>query len=323
MVGTLIGISVLIFTLSRVIPGDPIRLALGPEAKIEQVEMMRRTLGFDKPFYVQYYELVKNLCRGQVGIALNTRRDASLDVIEYAPATIELITVALVISVFLGIILGVIAALHQNTLVDHLSRVVVFGGISFPQFYSGILLQLLFAWSLSLLPFVGRIDGTPPNHITGFYLIDSLLAMDPRAFFNSLKHIILPATTLSMSMVAQVSRLIRANMVEELRKDYIVVAKILGMPKILLVYKYMLKNALSSTVTIIGLSFGFLLGNAFVVEVVFAWPGLASYGVRAMLFTDFNGMIAVTLAVGIAVVIVNFITDLIYVRLDPRIAIKR
>lgn len=320
---TFIGISILIFILARVVPGDPVKLALGPEASKEQVENLRHILGFDKPLYVQYYDLLTNILRGKIGIAINTRRDAGIDIIEHTPATLELITVSLLISVLLGIALGVSAALHKDKAVDHACRVTAFAGISFPHFFSGIMLQIIFAWSLGVLPFCGRIEGTPPSHITGLYLIDGLLTGNFHAFISSLKHIILPATALALSTVAQISRLIRANMIDEMKRDYIKVITVLGLPKTLIVYKYMLKNALTSTVTVVGLSFGFLLGNCFVVEVVFAWPGLASYGVRAMLSTDFNGMIGVTLIVGVAVLIVNFLTDLIYAYLDPRITLER
>ena len=323
MLITLIGISMLIFVLSRVIPGDPVRLALGPEASEEQVENMRQTLGFDKPLIIQYFNLITDIFRGKMGMSTNSRRDVSKDLPEYFPATLELVIVAMFIAILGGVSLGVNAALNKDGLVDNINRIFAFGIISFPQFWTGIMLQLLFSWILGVLPFSGRLSGTPPSHITGLYLIDSLLTGNFQAFADSLKHIILPAITLSLSLNAQITRLIRANMIEEMTKDYIKVMSILGMPKTLVVYKYMLKNALTSTLTVIGLSFGFMIGNCFVVEVVFAWPGLAAYGLNAMLSTDFNGMIGVTVIVGLGVLIANFAVDLIYTYLDPRIRLER
>jgi len=323
MVLVLFGISLLIFFLARVMPGDPARLALGPEATQEQVQALRHRLGLDQPLYTQYYVFVKGLLKGELGMSLVTKRDVSKDLIQRLPATLELVVAAMAIAVLAGIPLGVLSALHKDRTIDQLSRIFAFAGVSLPRFWIGIMFQIAFAYSLGLLPITGRITGDPPAHITGLYLLDSLLTRDFPAFMDSFKHILLPSITLSLSPLAQITRLIRASMIEQLRKDYTVVSRIIGMPENLNIYKYMLKNAFTATLTVIGLLFGWMIGNAFVVEQVFSWPGMARYGVNSVLRNDFNAVVGVTLVIGVGYVLINFIVDLLYGYLDPRIRLKK
>ncbi len=323
MVLVLLGISILIFFLARILPGDPARLTLGPEATKEQVQNLRHQLGLDKPIYIQYYMFLKDLMRGKLGVSLITKRDVSKDLLQRFPATLELVCFAMTLAIIIGIPLGVESALHKDKFIDYFSRIFAFTGVSMPRFWLGIMLQLIFAYVLSLFPLTGRISGMPPRHITGLYILDSILTGNGRAFVDSLSHIILPATTLSLSPLAQITRLIRANMIEQLRKDYTIVSRIGGMPENLNIYKFMLKNAFMSTLTIIGLLFGWMLGNAFLVETVFSWPGIARYGVNSVLRKDFNAVIGVTLLVGFGYITVNFIVDLLYRYLDPRIRLRK
>ena len=323
MILVLVGISLLIFFLARVMPGDPARLALGPEATKEQVKALRHKLGLDQPLYTQYYVFLKGLFKGELGMSLVTKRDVSKDLIQRLPATLELVVAALTIAVLGGIPLGILSALHKDRTIDQLSRIFAFAGVSLPRFWIGIMFQIALAYTLGLLPITGRISGDPPAHISGLYLLDSLLTKDFPAFIDSLKHILLPAITLSLSPLAQITRLIRASMIEQLRKDYTVVSRIIGMPENLNIYKYMLKNAFTATLTVIGLLFGWLIGNAFVVEQVFSWPGMARYGVNSVLRSDFNAVVGVTLVVGVGYVLINFIVDLLYGYLDPRIRLKK
>jgi peptide/nickel transport system permease protein len=314
----LVGLSILIFVLARVIPGDPVRLALGPYAVEEQVQFMRHRLGLDRPLPVQYLMYIRNVFQGQLGESLRTHRDVAADVRQYLPATVELTAVSMLIAVLVGIPLGVISALYKDHLPDHLSRIVALSAVALPRFWLAILLQLLVAFHLGWLPAIDRAS-IPPRLITGFYLLDSVLTQDWRALWDALTHLLLPAFALSVGTAAQVMRLVRSSMIEEMRKEYILAAVSYGLPKFVVVYKYMLRNALTSTITILGLVYGFLLANAFVVEVVFAWPGLASYGVQALLFKDFNAVVAVTLVVGTIYVVVNLFIDLMYAFLDPRV----
>ncbi len=320
---TLFGLSILIFFLARVMPGDPARLALGPEATREQVEELRHKLGLDKPLPYQYIEFLKGLARGKMGISLITKRDVAKDIKERLPATLELIIFAMTFSILVGVPLGIISALRKDKFLDNFTRVFAFSGVSFPRFWIGIMFQLIFAYALSLLPLTGRISGNPPIHITGFYVLDSILTLNFSALEDSLIHLILPVFTLSLSPIAQITRLIRANMIEQMRKDYTLALRVNGLPENLNIYKYMLKNAFTSTLTIIGLLFGWLLGNAFVVETVFAWPGMARYGINSVIRKDFNAVVGVTLIVGITYVIINFIVDILYRYLDPRIGIEK
>lgn len=323
MILVLFGISLLIFFLARVMPGDPARLVLGPEATQEQVQALRHKLGLDQPLYTQYYVFLKGLFKGELGMSLVTKRDVSKDLIQRLPATIELVVVAMTIAVLGGIPLGVLSALHKDRTIDQFSRIFAFAGVSFPRFWIGIMFQIALAYTLGLLPITGRISGNPPAHMTGLYLLDSLLTRDLAAFMDSFKHIVLPAVTLSLSPLAQITRLIRASMIEELRKDYTIVSRIIGMPENLNIYKYMLKNAFTATMTVIGLLVGWLIGNAFIVEQVFSWPGMARYGVNSVLRNDFNAVVGVTLVIGVGYVLINFIVDLLYGYLDPRIRLKK
>lgn len=318
LIPVLLGLSVLIFIVSRVIPGDPIRLALGTEATEEQVQQLRKQTGLDRPLFVQYVTYMAGVLRGDFGYSLRTHRNVTNDLVDFFPATLELTTVAMGIAVVIGVPLGILAAVRKDEAADHLSRVLALIGVALPRFWLAILLQLAFAYHFRLLPTIGR-GPAPLVHLTGLYLVDSLLTFRFDAFWTSLEYLAMPAFALSVGTLAQAMRLIRAGMIEEMRRDYALAARSYGLPPNLIIYKYLLKNAFTATLTILGLSYGFLLGNAFLVETVFAWPGLAFYGVDALRFKDFNGVIAVTLVVGAAYAVVNLLTDILYGYFDPRI----
>ncbi|MFQ5795428.1 MAG: ABC transporter permease [Candidatus Bipolaricaulia bacterium] len=319
----LIGLSILIFFLSRFSPGDPVRLLLPVEAPASEIQRVRHELGLDRPLHIQYLLYIKGLFQGKLGLSFFTRRDVAEDLADRIPATFELVLVGMFFAVILGVPLGVISALRKDRWPDHASRLFAFAGVSLPRFWVGIMFQLAFAYSLGWFPLLGRIGGESPTHITGFYLLDSLITGNGSAFWDSFRHIVLPAIALALSPMAQIMRITRASMIDEQWKDYTTVSRVLGMPRGLLVYKYMLKNAFTSTLTVIGLLFGFFLAGAFVVETVFAWPGMARYGVQAVLFKDFNAVVAVTLIIGLTYVLVNAIVDVLYGYLDPRIRLRR
>lgn len=317
----LIGLSILIFVIARVLPGDPARLALGPEASQAMVAQLREEMGLDRPLHEQYIRYLRGLGQGEFGLSLLTRRDVGGDLRVFFPATLELVTAAMVISVVLGVALGMVTALRQDRWADHVGRIVGLSGVSMPRFWIGILFQLVLAFHLGLLPITGRLspDLLPPRQITGLYLMDSAITGNWAVFGDALRHLVLPATTLALSPIAQIMRLVRASAIEQLRKPYILAARANGMPESLLVYKYVLKNSFIATLTIIGLIYGFFLGGAFVVETVFSWPGMARYGVRALLFKDFNAVVGVTLVVGLAYAVINVLVDVLYGYIDPRI----
>lgn len=318
MIPVLLGLSILIFGLSRIMPGDSIRLKLGPEATPQQIEQMQDSLGLNDPVPIQYINYIKGVFQGDMGQSLQTDRNVAIDIFETFPATFELILIAMGISIVIGVPLGVISAIRKDKWEDHATRVVALSGIALPKFWVAIMLQIVFAYWFSLLPVVGRGDIVPTT-ITGMRLLDSLLTLNFEAFFDSLKHIILPSISLSIATTAQIMRLTRSNMLAQLNKDYILAARSYGLPKGMIVYKYMLKNAFASTLTIIGLSFGALLGNAFLVEAVFGWPGMAQYGVQGVIYKDYNAIVGVTLVIGVAFAIANLIVDILYGILDPRI----
>lgn len=319
---TLLGFSLIIFLVARVVPGDPARMALGELATEEQLEKFRHEMGLDKPLYVQYVTFLKKLLlESKVGMSVMTYHEALIDVLYYFPATLELVGVAMFIAIVIGLPLGVSAAVGRNKLTDSLSRIIGVSGVSVPRFWIGILLQLSFAYLLGLVPVVGRIETgvSPPSSITGLFLIDSLLTFNIPALVSSFKCLLLPAFTLCLSPIALIMKTIRSSMIQELGENYSIVFEANGMPPSILTYKYMLRKAILPTLSVFGLCFVFLIGNAFVVETVFAWPGIASYTVTAVFSTDINVIIGVSLLLCILYLLVNNSVDVICYYLDPRI----
>lgn len=323
-VPVLVGLSILIFVIARVVPGDPVAAALGPRATQAQIREFRRELGVNDPLYVQYFEWVTGVFQGDWGISLRTSNNVFHDIAIRFAATLELVTVSLLFAIVLAVPLGIIAATNKDRWPDQVSRVLAFLGVSMPRFWIAILFQILFVAWLGLLPLEGRLSAgvTPPPNLTGFYLIDSLVYGQFATFVDALQHILLPAVALGLSSLARIARYIRSDAVEELRKEYVLASQSYGLPRSLIEYKYVLKNAFSSALTIIGLDFGFLVGNAFLVEIVFVWPGMAKYGVNAILFSDTNAIIGITMVIGVIYVITNLVVDVLYGYLDPRIMME-
>lgn len=314
------GLSILIFVLARVIPGKPARLALGPRASDEAVAALRRQMGLDQPIWIQYLDYMSGLLQGDMGQSLVTNHNVADDIAFFFPATFELTTLGMLIAIVFGIPLGVIAGQNKDQLEDNLSRGYAFFGVSLPAFWAGILLQLLIAFQLGLLPASGRIGNVAgPPRVTGLLLVDSLLALNPDAFLSGLAHIALPAFTLSLAPMADIARMTRSSFIEEYNKDYVEGLRTHGMPARVIAYKYVLKKSFAATLTIIGLDYGFLLGSSFLVEIVFAWPGMSAYGVTAILRKDINAIIGVTLVIGAAFLTVNFLVDVLYGYFDPRV----
>ena len=321
LVVVMVGLSVLIFILSRVLPGDPVRFALGPGATAEQVAKLTRDMGLDQPLVVQYARLMRGVFAGDLGVSLSTFRSISQDLLTFLPASLELAFVSMGLAVLLGVPLGVATAMGRNRWPDFVGRSLAFSGVALPIFWLALIAQLVLAFALSLFPPLGRIgaDTAPPPAVTGSYLLDALLAGDIGLFAHVLSYILLPAFVLCLSPLAMILRLLRASMIEEMGRDYVLTARANGMPRNLIVYKYMLRNAFSATLTIIGLLFGYFIGSAFIVETVFSWPGIGRYGVRALQFKDFNGIIAVTLVIGFAYALANTVVTILYAWLDPRL----
>jgi len=320
----LFGLSVIVFTAIRVVPGAPVRLALGVTATEEQVNEVRQELGLDQPLPIQYIEWVSDLFRGDWGRSLRTGNNVLHDILGRLPATFELVALALVFGVIIAIPLGMIAASNKDRWPDHSSRIGALTGVSMPRFWLAIVLQVLFVGMLGLFPLTGRLpSGVPaPPHVTGLYLVDSLLAGQLNTFITAAHHLVLPVIAQGTATVAVIMRLLRSEAIEELSTDYVTAMRAYGLPNTLIHYKYILKNAFSSSLTIIGLQFGALMGNAFLVEFIFAWPGMARYGVVSLIEQDINAVSGVVLIVGIIFVTTNLIVDILYGYLDPRVRIK-
>jgi peptide/nickel transport system permease protein len=318
VVPTVLGLLALIFVISRVMPGDPVRLALGPEATAQQIETYRRQLGLDRPLPAQFLHYLGGLARGDFGESIRTYRNVRLDVLDFLPATVELVLVALALAVLVGVPLGVLAAVYHNTWVDNLTRLFAVPGVAMPRFWVGILLQIGLAYQLGLFPIVGRAS-RPPTRITGLHLVDAALTGDVSAFLDSALHLMLPAFTLALPTLAQLTRLTRASMIDVFRRQYVLVHRAYGYRPGRLVMRYALRNGLTSVITLVGMTYGALIENAFLVEVVFSWPGISAYGAAAVVAKDFNAVVAVTLVIGLSFVLANVLVDVLYGVVDPRV----
>ena len=316
----LVGVSMLIFGIARVIPGDPARIALGPNATEEQVANLREALHLNDPVVVQYGHFVADLLQGDLGVSLYTNRPVTLDIAQFLPATLELVFFAGVLMVGIGLPLGMWSARYRGRWPDHLIRVVSLLGVSAPSFVWAVILMLLFAFFLPVFPIAGRItDSFEITRVTGFLLVDTLLAGNGAAFADALWHIFLPAFALAVSGIGQAARLTRANMVETYDRPYVEMAQAYGFSARRIAAKYAFKPSLIPSLTIIGLDFAAMLGNAFLVEAVFAWPGLSRYGVAVILRKDLNAIIGTVLIISATFLIVNLIVDLLIAFLNPRI----
>lgn len=322
---SLLGLSVIIFAVSRILPGNPARMALGAMASEEQVQALAQEMGLTKPLLEQYVHYMSGLLSGDLGQSLETKRAVTTDIVQYLPATLELITISMLFTIVFGIPLGVIAAQNKDGAVDHATRLLAFFSVSVPGFFIGVLFQLIFGYMLEWLPITGRIAsryGEQVTSTTGFMLVDTLLAGNLAAHINVWLHLLLPALALSLAGMGQVMRITRSSMIDIQDQDFVEAERGFGLPDWLVTYKYTLKNAFIPTLTILGLIYASLLGNAFLIEVVFSWPGLALYGVTAVMNNDFNAVVGVTMTIGVAFVSINFLVDVLLGRVDPRIRLR-
>jgi peptide/nickel transport system permease protein len=317
-VPTLLGLLVVTFVISRVIPADPVALVAGETATPAHIEALRRQLGFDRPLPVQFVDYVARLARGDMGTSIFTRRPIVEDLAHRLPATIELTLAAMVVSVLIGIPLGVLSALWRNSLLDHTLRVATVSGLAIASFWLGIMLQLLFAMRLGWTPLNGRLQGFPPRSITGFYLVDAVLTGDWPTFGGALLHLTLPAATLAFPALATLVRFTRAGVLDVMQSNFVLYEQAMGLPRFVIVWKYILRSALTSTVTQIGLLFGILLAGAVVTEAVFDWPGIGTYAVNSILRSDYNAVMGFTVWAGGIFIVVNLLVDVAHTLVDPR-----
>lgn len=317
----LIGLSLLTFFIARVLPGDPVGLAAGPQATTEIKDALRREFGLDQPLPLQYVNYVLDLLHGDWGQSLYSRHDVSADIAVYFPATLELTIAAIIIATLLGVPAGMISAIYRGKLPDHITRVLALFFVSFPAFWLAMIFQLIFGLDLNWFPIGRRLNAlaTPPEAITGMYTLDSLLRLDFATFGLSIQHLVLPALVLSFGSLASITRITRASMLEALDKDSVRMERAIGIPYRIIVTKYVLRSALIATVTIISLEFGWLMAGAVLVETIFDWPGMGLYAVESSLRLDFQPIMGITIVYGIVFSLINILADFIVGVLDPRI----
>lgn len=318
LVPTLLGLLAITFTISHVIPADPIAFIAGDNATAEQIAALKAKFGVDKPVYIQLWNYILGVFQGDFGLSLYTQRPIADDLLGRLPATLELAFVAIFLSAVIGIPLGVLAAIHRNSMLDHVLRVFTVSGLAIAAFWLAILLQLLFAMEWGVTPLQGRVDGWGPDEVTGFFLIDAAIMGDWAIFRDVAQHMILPAVTLAFPAMATVMRFTRAGVLDAINSNYVDYQQAMGVPRRVVIWRYVLRNALIGTVTQLGLIFGNLIANAVVVEAVFDWPGLGLYAVNSILQSDYNAIMGFTLTMGVVFIIANLLVDITHGLIDPR-----
>ncbi|MEZ4709810.1 MAG: ABC transporter permease [Caldilineaceae bacterium] len=317
----LLGLSLLTFLISRVVPGDPVGLAAGPQATPEIKEALRRQFGLDQPLPLQYVRYMSGIFRGDWGQSLYSRRAVLNDLRTYFPATLELTLAAVLLGTLLGVPTGILSAYFRNRLPDHLARIVALFFVSFPAFWLAMIFQTTFGLELGWFPIGKRFDVrlAPPPGPTGLLLLDSLLHGDMKALQLTISHLALPALVLSFGSLASITRITRASVLDVLERDYVRTARAKGIGRTLILLRHVLRNAANGILTMISLEFGWLMAGAVLVETIFDWPGLGLYAVESSLRLDFQPIMGITLLYGIVFSLVNVVTDVAYGVLDPRI----
>jgi len=317
----LFGLSILIFLIARIVPGDPARMALGPRAPVDVVERLRQQMHLDRPLLQQYGLWLWEVAHGNLGDSLVTRRPVRQDIREFFPATLELVGLTALFIVVAGISLGVISARYANTWFDNVVRLFSYLGIVTPAFAWAVILMLLFGFVWHIFPTYGRLSAgvIPPSTITGMYTIDSLLSGRFDLFWDAVVHLVLPAIALALPPMSQAARITRSSMADNQNKDCIASMIAYGVPNRVVTGKYLLKPSLIAPITVMALDIAATFGYAFMVEKIFGFPGLARYGIQVMLNKDVNAIVGVVMVLGVVFITLNIVVDIIVAYLDPRI----
>ena len=324
-VPSLLGVVIVTFLLTRMLPGDPAAYFAGPAATPQAIQEVRVKLGLDKPMIQQFGRYVADLAHGNLGSSLTTGQPVVAELRTRLPASAELTLVGLLLSIAIAVPLGILAATRPNSLLDHACRVISTAGVSLPVFFTGLILIYVFYYLLGWAPApLGRLDVfyTAPPQATGFYLIDSLIACDPETFTAALKQLILPALTLGVFSLAPIARMTRASMLAVLSSDFIRTARANGLSSWTVIITYAFRNAMLPVITTLGMVFSFLLGANVLVEKVFAWPGIGSYAVEALLASDFAPVQGFVLTMAVMYVALNLMIDIVYGLIDPRVRVE-
>jgi peptide/nickel transport system permease protein len=323
VIPTLLGITVVVFIVANAVPADPITANLPQSALNNEamIQAFRKRWGLDKPLTEQYLTYVDNLLHGDLGVSIKTKRPVAQDIRQYLPATIELATAGIISGIIIGVGVGIIAAVWRNSLADYLGRIFALLGVSFPVFLLALVLLQVFYARLGWAAGPGRLDvrmARPPDR-TGFFTIDALLAGEWGTFRDAVSHLVLPGIMLGVYVSGIIARITRSSMLEVLGMDYIRTARSKGLRERAVIGRHALSNALIPVVTVIGLSYGSLLTGAVLTESIFAWPGIGRYMFRASTSQDFPAIMGVSVLIGVIYVGVNFLVDILYYFLDPRI----
>ena len=322
---SIIGVIIVTFLLTRVLPGDTAAYFAGPAATQEAVEEVRKQLGLDRPLPEQFLNYIAALSRGDFGNSLTTGQPVLADIASRLPASAELTLLGLIVSMLIAVPLGIFAAVRQGSLIDHACRVMATAGVSLPVFFTGLLLVYVFYYILGWSPApLGRLDifYSAPTHVTGFYLIDSLIEGNFETFRASLSQLALPAITLGIFSLAPIARMTRASMLTVLASDFVRTARASGLSTRTVIVTYAFRNAMLPVVTTLGMVFSFLLGANVLVEKVFAWPGIGSYAVEALIASDFAPVQGFVLTMAILYVLLNLLIDMLYTVIDPRVRVE-
>ena len=322
---SLIGVVIVTFLLTRALPGDPAAYFAGPAANKEAIEQIRKKLGLDKPLIEQFFRYTADLAHGDFGNSLTTGQPVATEIRNRLPASAELTLLGLVISVAIALPLGVLAATRPGSWIDHLCRVTTTAGVSLPVFFTGLVLVYIFYFKLGWSPApLGRLDVfySAPPAVTGFYLIDALIARDFETFRSAFSQLILPALTLAIFSLAPIARMTRASMLAVLSSDFIRTARASGLSSATVIVTYAFRNAMLPVITTLSMVFSFLLGANVLVEKVFAWPGIGSYAVEALISSDFAPVQGFVLTMAVMYVLLNLMIDILYGVIDPRVRLE-
>jgi ABC-type dipeptide/oligopeptide/nickel transport system permease component len=320
----LFGISIVTFVLARVVPSDPAALYAGPGARAPAIEEARRMLKLDAPLYQQYLRYMWGLVRGDWGTSLRTHRAVLADVLAFLPVTLELVFSALLFALLVGVALGVLTADRKGRVIDFVMRIVAVVGVSLPAFFVALVFQVIFFRALHLLPAAGMFtrdvaENFPVHHVTGAPLVDALITGNFTALGDGLRCMVLPVLALAAYPTGVVMRMTRSTMLETLGQDYIRMARALGVPRRTIIYRFALKNSLGPVLTVTGLMLAYSIIGAFFIELIFAWPGIGTYGIASIMSLDYPAILAVTVLVAVIYVAANLVVDLAMAWLDPRV----
>jgi len=317
------GVSVVVFFMLRMIPGDPAQLLLGELSSPEELASLREQLGLNRPLVVQYWIFAKNMLMGDFGFSIRTGTPVLQEIIPRLVATLELSCAGMLIATVFGILAGVLSAVYKNTVIDYASMLSALVGVSIPVFWLGLMMIYLFSVHFQILPMMGRVDlALDIEPITGLVLVDALINMDFSVFKDGFYHLIMPAFTLSTIPMAIIARITRSSMLEVLNQDYIRTARAKGMTERVVILRHALGNALLPIVTVLGINMGLLLGGAVLTETIFSWPGLGRFVVDSLMGRDYNAVQACILIFAVIMALINLCVDLIYAFLDPRVRVN-